>query len=152
MKKPLCCIIGYDTKDGTTWKATILAYSVKEALEYLYTQVKGKIRVNTTEGSREIDAFHPTIKKDFLTENVVEEREVEVEVEVVKEVYVDVIKEIEVPVEVEVIKEVIKEVEVEVPVDNGIAKLICPWCEKEFVKPLTLKTHCIKYHLKDAIE
>jgi hypothetical protein len=128
-RRPLCCIINYDTKDGTSWRAAILAYSVKDAVEYLQTSIpQGVARINTTEGGKEIDVIHPAVRKDYLTENVVEEVEVEVEV----------------PVEVEV--EVIKEVFIEAE-DDGQSK--CPWCKKKFKSENTLKTHCLKYHLKD---
>ena len=120
-KKPLCCTIDYDKKDGTTWKASILAYSIKEALVHL-RNVTSVARVNTTEAGREIDAIHPQVRKDYLTENVVEEVEIEVPVEVIKEVLV--------------------------PAEEDTDPK-CPWCKKTFKSEKTLKTHCIKYHLKD---
>ena len=125
-KKPLCCTIDYDTKDGTNWKASILAYSIKEAITFIRTNVNSVARINATEAGREIDAIETTVRKDFFTENVVEEVEVEIPVEVIKEV------EVRVPVEA-----------------DGSADPTCPWCKKTFKSEKTLKTHCIKYHLKD---
>ena len=130
----MCCVIDYDTKDDTNWKASILAYSVKEAIEFIQKQVPTMARINTTEAGRQIDAFETQVMKDFFTENVVEEIEIEI------------------PIEVEVPVEIIKEVEVEKIVyrdkeDNGESK--CPWCKKAFKSENTLKTHCRKYHLKD---
>lgn len=122
--KPLTCVIDYDTKDGTNWKATILAYSIKEALTFLRANVKKIVRINSTEAGRPIDAIETQVRKDFFTENVVEE------------------VEIEVPVEVEVIKEVYVE-------KDASNEPKCPWCKKEFKNEQTLKTHCIKFHLKE---
>lgn len=130
-KKPLCCIIDYVTKDGVDeidWKVVILAYSLKDALSYLRLRVPKIRRINSQEAFREIDVFHPDIVRDFLTENVVEEREVEVEVPV------EVIREVE----------VIKEVQV---ADN--TDPTCPWCEKVFKTQKTLQTHCLRFHLKE---
>jgi hypothetical protein len=124
-KKPLCCVIDYDTKDGTNWKAGILAYSVKDAVAFVRAKVNNVARVNSTEGGRQIDAVEPTVFKDYFTEEVVEE--------------IEVVKEIEVPVEV--IKEVY--------VTDEDAEPACPWCKKTFKTEQTLKTHCRKYHLKD---
>jgi hypothetical protein len=121
-QKPMTCTIDYDTKDGTNWKANILAYSIKEAVAYL----RGKVavaRINSTEGGKEIDAVHPQVEKDYWTENVVEEIEIEVPVEIIKEVPA-------------------KEA-------DGKADPKCPWCKKEFKSEQTLKTHCRKFHLKD---
>ena len=126
-KRPITCVISYDTKDGTTWRACVLAYSVKSAVEYIRSQVKEVVRVNTTEGSNEIDVIHPDVRRDYLTENVVEEIEIEV------------------PIEVEVPVEVIKEVFIEK--EDGDPK--CVWCSKKFKSLSTLKTHIKKFHMDE---
>ena len=127
-KKPLCCTIDYDTKDGTNWKASVLAYSIKEAVTFIQKSVGTVARINTTEAGREIDAFETQVRKDFFTEEVVEEIEVEI------------------PVEVEVPVEVIKEVYIDKE-DDGTSK--CAWCKKTFKSLNTLQTHIKKFHLKD---
>jgi len=126
LKKPLTCTIEYETKDGTSWKANILAYSVKEAVDLIKSRVKTFLHVNSTEGGKEIDVIHPDVRKDFFSENVVEEievvREVEVPVEIIKEVYVN---------------------------SDDNLEIKCPWCKKVFANEERLKTHCIKYHMKN---
>lgn len=121
----MACVVNYETADGTSWRACILAYSIKEALEYLRSQVKTIARINSTEAGKEVDAIETKVKKDYFTEEVVEE--------------VEVIKEVEVPVEV--IKEVF--------VEGSTGEPQCPWCDKAFKSKQTLQTHCKKYHLKD---
>ena len=94
---------------------------------FLFPPPPAEARIEYLQGYFSDHDLKPS-KKDFFTENVIEEIEVEV------------------PVEVEVEVEVIKEVYIEKE-DSSDPK--CPWCDKEFKSKKTLTTHCRKFHLKE---
>lgn len=120
-KKIQICKVEYETKNGMQWKATILAYNMQQAINYVRSKVTAFERCNSTNHLGEVDGFTNEVYDDYLTNKT--------------EIIDTVIKEVPV--------EVIKEVPVEANMEDDLK---CVWCKKGFKNLNNLKTHIIKYH------
>lgn len=111
------CRVEYETKDKTNWKATILAYNMQDAINYLMKNVPAFDRYTSTQIIGPVDAIDNQIVKDFFTK---ETKIVETIVQAPSK-YDEYNKEDSLPT--------------------------CPWCDKEFKTKVTLGTHIKKYHM-----
>jgi hypothetical protein len=58
--------IEYETKDRTSWKANILAYSIQEALDYIRRNVPTFDKYVSTSVLADIDAIEDKVYDDFF--------------------------------------------------------------------------------------
>lgn len=116
--KVLVCRVEYETKDGTNWKAIVLAYSMEEAIEHLRRNVQTFDRYISTGITGAVDSVDEEVLKDIFASR---------------------------PTVVEVIRETIKEDSSD---DSEDKQLTCPWCDKTFISKITLGSHIKRFHME----
>jgi len=60
------CRIEYETKDGTNWKANILAFSMEDALKYIINNVRGYDRYISTNMIGDVNAIETNAYKAYF--------------------------------------------------------------------------------------
>ena len=71
--KIIVCRVEYETKDRTQWKATILAYGMQDAIDYLMKYVKDFDRYTSTQIIGPVDAIETKIVDDYFSSTKVVE-------------------------------------------------------------------------------
>lgn len=67
MKKMKVCVVEYETSDSTLWKAVILAFTIEDAVRYIYSVVPGTRKIVSTQTYREVDAIEPKVYDAYFT-------------------------------------------------------------------------------------
>ena len=67
MKKMKVCVVEYETSDSTLWKAVILAFTIEDAVKYIYSVVPGTRKIVSTQTYREVDAIEPKVYDAYFT-------------------------------------------------------------------------------------
>lgn len=111
------CRIEYETKDRTSWKANILAYSIQDALDYIRKNVPAFDKYTGTGVVAEINAIEDKVYDDYFVNRT------------------------------EVVETVVQRDDSEDKTMDNEADNTCPWCFKSFKSKNTLGTHIKKYHL-----
>ncbi|MCK5019157.1 MAG: C2H2-type zinc finger protein [Candidatus Peribacteraceae bacterium] len=63
------CRVEYETKDRTNWKASIIAYNMDDAIEYIKKNVKDFDKYVSTSIITDIDAIETKAFNDFFVDN-----------------------------------------------------------------------------------
>lgn len=121
------CNLEYDTTNGESWKVTILAYNMNDAMEFVRKKVPNLRSFSTVGVAAEIDIIDENTYKDFSRVEEVE-KTVVVEKVVEKEVLVS-------------------------DSDNQSdmtedGRYRCHWCDKSFKSTKNLLSHIKKFHIE----
>ncbi len=112
------CRVEYETRDRTSWKAVILAYSMEDAIAYIRKSVQGFDRYISTGIIAEVDAVDDVVFNDLFVGKT------------------------------SVVETVVAREEAPKVNEKADDTLYCPWCDKSFISKITLGSHIKRFHIE----